>query len=500
MNDDQKMMLAETLRSLETAMWEAAKAVQSIRKLVSTLQASPSEEVAPDEASEATLTGTTEGVPAHAEASGMVPSARAEESSKTMLLPTGAAAAQNPAIEWLEHKGATIVNCGQFTAIDETLSRAALRLGDWLEDLQELEERARKSIARGTAFKIHMGNYTPQRIGRLVEFAKHLETLTLLSNVVYNRNLQTLRGMVPPDPVAQRFFAGRWLEYCVRAKASNVFDRLQLGYALAENVQFQRSDGKTGELDLFYLVDGQPLLIECTTTTRSYYEHISHAQSHADFFRIPYGRVFIVSPALPGLTQTSITRLRGVVSADLGTFPELLEKAAKSPGGLTSLVATASVSLHAVPILRAMLAKASLRPLPDIRRRVLEAVLAVASGATPGALTGNDLEVAAATRLDGEPSKAQINEIINALVRGGGLVDADGAEVLQFSTPFYRLAADTVDGLERHCVQAYAKRFLQSDPEWFDIPENREAFQQVVSAEPPTPSEIEAIRRRLNHV
>lgn len=101
LNDHQRRRFIEQLESIETAMWTAAKAVQTIRKLVSGQQASYGEEAVPSqEASEGTLAGTTamENAPVDAREQGMVPCAQPQGSS------TSATAASSSVREWVSAK------------------------------------------------------------------------------------------------------------------------------------------------------------------------------------------------------------------------------------------------------------------------------------------------------------------------------------------------------------------------------------------------------------
>lgn len=184
---------------------------------------------------------------------------------------------------------------------------------------------------------------------------------------------RVLHRSVPNDQNTRRFFEGKLLEYYARAKTTEVWDELQLDYDIAWHVEFDNQDGTTSELDLVCLVEGNPLLIECTTT-RSYYEHFNRAAKHAECLDAPSGWVFAATPALPQVTATLLTKLGGMVFTDLSNFPAPLGEAAQSPERVS----------HPFGVLRAMLNKASLRPLPEIGTRVLEAVLTVATEAGPG--------------------------------------------------------------------------------------------------------------------
>lgn len=65
-------------------------------------------------------------------------------------------------------------------------------------------------------------------------------------------------------------------------------------------------------------------------------------------------------------------------------------------------------------------------------------------------------------------SKSQLQDILNAILRSGCLLDDNRQPVLSFTTPFANLISDDPSVIERKCLESYVRAVLLADPTYFE--------------------------------
>lgn len=95
-------------------------------------------------------------------------------------------------------------------------------------------------------------------------------------------------------------------------------------------------------------------------------------------------------------------------------------------------------------------------------------------------------------------SQKKMKEVVNALGRGGALLNADGSEAFETDVRFCRSAATTPEGIETYRVRGSTAAILQADPNWFEDPTHRDEFATVVGASPPDADILAEVPRRVS--
>ncbi|MGD9519070.1 MAG: hypothetical protein AB7W28_06100 [Armatimonadota bacterium] len=407
-------------------------------------------------------------------------------------------AAGQRAAAWLESQGVVVMSHRGETLDDRALLPLALELGNNFDDLQRLHDAIRRSQAERRKFRLNLAGRPPEEISRCVAFAYRLRELGMLP-CNYSKSVRVLEGIPQVDDGrVYNFFTGRWFELYVMAKTDELLKASGVSYDKLVDVVLTLQDGTTGELDLFYLIDGVPLLLECKTG--DYDRYLQRVRAIAQQLSMPAGRTFLVLLTTRPELQQQVNQLWGIVMADRHSLEGLLRAALDGSGVLADQSAMERVLIGAVApgAVHAFLAKRQMRPLPAERRKVLGMVPKIVADAD-GPITGRELmeRVAEATV---SVSKSRAREIILALVRGGGLLDENGQELTVVSVPFAKLAGNSAEELEAHCVEAYAGAFLSADDDWFDQEAHRAEFAKVVGAPVPSDERLDRIRARLRRV
>jgi hypothetical protein len=196
------------------------------------------------------------------------------------------------------------------------------------------------------------------------------------------------------------------------------------------------------------------------------------------------------------LMVTDQQGLLDVVAAALGdTVPEDVQgsEAPLTQGQLSAMSAFRASGQGGIPAggLLTFLTKKQLRPLPEHRRDVLGSMVELVR---PG-MSGEELVDAIEPKFPAL-SKGKLRGIVQAAMRGGGLLGEDGAPVRTLKMPISRVL-DTVDQLEECCIRAYAAAIMFTDPNWFVTNAHYVEFREVVGAAPPPPNQLAQIHESV---
>lgn len=394
-----------------------------------------------------------------------------------------------PAYQWLTARGVVVKNYHVSLSADPVLDRLAMFLGDRFGNLSRLHDAIRRSLSLGNSFTLSLASRTQAEIADSTQFCTMLSNYAFLSSYRYDKRGRIIRAAPQHVGHVVNFFTGGWFERYVHLKLEQLFEQSNLQASCLRNPQITLPNGNDFELDLFFLIGGEPLWVECKTG--NYQAYVGKYGSVRKILSVPKERTILTILGLPENLAAELTALHDITMANERTFMRAVCTALDLPDCLESLetelpqVETDLRALNLSPtmtsVATATLAtwfkKNHLRPSPEHRRVVLEALPAVAA-ALGFPATANDLKRALAARTG--VSKKRLQDILNAVMRGGCLLDEEGAPVSASNVPFHRLASDDPDVLEAKCVEAYARVLLEAFPSYFDSPYNVVEFEQVV--------------------
>lgn len=169
----------------------------------------------------------------------------------------------NEAIAWFRERQIEV----QFRSNDmEVFDRFALDLGDHYDVLAPVLVQMRRAFLRKQRdFHYALGEISEEMISRCVGFGHNLLNAELLTEFHYDRATKTIRGTMADQPDLAEFFMGEWFERYIYQKVANLLRERELRFSSLSHVTVTLPHRDRFELDLFFLVEDEPLLIECFT-------------------------------------------------------------------------------------------------------------------------------------------------------------------------------------------------------------------------------------------
>ena len=321
---------------------------------------------------------------------------------------------------------------------------------------------------------------------------------------------------------------GKWFERFVYRKVADFLMAQSLAYKCLMNAQVKFANDDRYELDFLFLVEGEPVWIECKTSAGQNTNYLDKYSGHAKRLGIPKSRALLVILDLEKSQATEWTNLWGVkvVTKDdlIPAFSEALaappvqsalpEKSASPTTPVLRLVRRASEPpAPAAPTavnqtvnqadasdilpsdrLRSLLVKRMLQPYPEHRMAIIQELNRLFEESYQPA-NFKQIKDQLAERL--KLAKGKIQDILKAISRSGCFLGDDGKTISAFNEPIVELLSSDPDWLESQCVERYAAVVLSTDLNYFDHPQNRQAFQKVVGSAVPDAAMLEQLRADL---
>ncbi|MEA5451851.1 hypothetical protein VB780_24965 [Leptolyngbya sp. CCNP1308] len=116
---------------------------------------------------------------------------------------------------------------------------------------------------------------------------------TLFSSYRYSKDDKTIHAVLQDRGDIRSFFNGGWFERYIHHKISELLQQSQLPYDCLANPVVKFSNGDSFELDLLFLISGEPLLIECKTGG-DYNAHLKKFSDHRKRLSISPEKAFLV--------------------------------------------------------------------------------------------------------------------------------------------------------------------------------------------------------------
>gem|GEM_PF-5536643 len=384
---------------------------------------------------------------------------------------------------WFGERGIT-AEVQEETEADRVFDRLAEYLGDHYADLHRIAGGIRWTILEREDTKLAVHKLSPSQKKRSLEFIQMLNNLALLDSYHYNEGAGRLRFQARHDPRLLRFINGQWLERYVLVKGRKCFQGATVDVASARNIHVTAPPSGRFEMDVIFLVGGQPIWIECKS--REFRRDIGKYAERAQLLGIPLDRTVVAVQSFEdeGAEEAAadIPRLHGLsVSDTKGLVRRFKEIAAAEPAAAGPSASEEEDPAALADRLSAYLVQSQLSPLPESRKELLAALLKAAEEgmpATAGELRERMRSIVAA------PLKPAAHPVLVAVRRGGGLLDGRGypSRETSLTTEVAALAADDVAGLEPLCISAYEDVIKRKMPKVASRPDFGEVFAKVVGA------------------
>lgn len=427
-------------------------------------------------------------------------------------MPTLAASAEPPAItessattpqrllEWLAARKISVKEQRQPEAADSVFDELALFLGERFQTLHRLHDTIRKHLGSGTSFSLSMSNRSQEEIANTTQFCKLLSDYAFLTAFKYNRDTKTIYATPQRDGKVINFFTGGWFERFVMLKIQALIAEYNGSTVWLNNPKIVLPNGDDFELDLLFLVDQQPLWIECKTG--DYQAYIGKYVQMRKLLGIAPEHALL---AILGISDDLAQKLSSVYPITVINQTQLLSAAQR---GLSSPAQPAPPPTDAAPPaappappngvsatrLATLLNKVNLRPFPEYRSQVIAELLVLLEDRAVSEHTEQNLAAVKHILADrlaarGLPiSKNQLQDLLNVLIRGGCLRNAAGEQVYSFTQPVSQLITNDVGAINARCAAIYLEAILAAEPTFLEQPNHAAVFAHVVGVALPAPT------------
>jgi hypothetical protein len=394
--------------------------------------------------------------------------------------------------DWLTARGITVKNYREQSAVDAVFDQLAMFLGERFKNLSRIYESIKRSLSQGGSVTLNLSSSSQSEIAESTQFCTMLYSYAFLSSYHYNKPTKTIYAAPQRVGKVINFFTGGWFERYIYLKIFSFLVQNRLEFTCLLNPQITFPNGDDFELDVLFLVNNQPLWLECKTG--EYQTHVAKYSNARKVLGIPKQRAVLVVLDISEDISENLTSLYDITVANENNFT----KAVLAAVGLSQYqesVAPSYPTITATPGgLSTLLNKASLRPVPEYRQQVInELITLVSSLNQPVSIT----EVKSVLAEKVQASKSQLQDILNAIVRGGCLLDDNGLTVLSFTSPFSKLVSHDPAVIESKCIESYVRAVLLTEPTYFENPSNIDEFQRVVGGTAPDMTTISKLREQL---
>ncbi|MEM7064317.1 MAG: DUF1887 family CARF protein [Cyanobacteria bacterium P01_B01_bin.77] len=390
-------------------------------------------------------------------------------------------------------------------AIDELLDDLAVYLGDNYEILESFYKKLKFSLGKRCPFPLQDKSQKEISIHNL--FFKKLKDSSLLSKGFYNKSDKILIATTQNREDVKFFLEGGWFERFVYYKIVDFLDSIGADYQVLRNLDITYENEDHFELDIFFMIQGQPLLVECKAG-KQFDSGIETFAKHKQRLSLqPENAVFVALELEERLTAVRTKRMGVTVankdillshieqlltSMGIGQDAEaVLTEAALEDSSLSmdtfAVVVDADAPDNADTVdLKQVFSKKKINLAPEHRKVVISELIQMFQERDI-ALNFTQLIREIKDKLENTPNKLSRNrltEILDTLRRSRCFLTKSKRPVLNVGKPIERLTSININTLEQRCLRHYMKEVSKEvGPDFFDDPANIAQFNQLTHGE-----------------
>ncbi|NCJ08702.1 DUF1887 family protein [Synechococcales cyanobacterium C] len=439
--------------------------------------------------------------------------------------------AEQKIFDWFKSRKVTIESYYEPDPIvDKHLDGLSFYLGEHYSLLRELHQLLRQNPGRN--IRLDLEKYQDREKNIHLQYIKKLLTCDFLSKgrkTIYKNNDKITERIdaAPYDrPHVRRFFDGEWFEKFIFYKIADLFKSEGIEYQYIRNPKIVYSDGEKAELDLFFLVNQKPLLVECKSG-RNYTEGIERFFEHRRRLSLsPKDAIFVVLDINDQEAHLRTINWKLTV-ADQNQFLDHLQQVFPPEDVLMAniseplknaqilenpLPANASdtpetrqdsvqllVSLTEQDNLGSFFRSRGLNQAPEFRNIIFTELIKVIETLS-GATSFSQIEKTIRDNLQSSVSlgRGKIHEVLNCLLNTNLFRDREQKPVRILSqVTITHLTSTDIKVLEEKCMEFYAQKIMQLfDPDFFDVKENLDEFERLTLGHVPSQSTIQDIKQK----
>jgi predicted RNA-binding protein with RPS1 domain len=226
---------------------------------------------------------------------------------------------------WLKDHGVVVQESRQPADHDAIWDELALEMGDNFLHLEHLLRRMRQQTSKkdNNEFVINLNNASPEQREAVKHFCNRLHSeYAFLRRYYFHKDTQIIRLAVNLEAMSTHapFFNGYWFERYVVVRMKNLLEPRHTPYDYLLNAHIQWPDGRQNELDVFFLIDAQPLWIECRSGQVA--DQIERYAAIRRQLGVPRERAVVLGLTVTDKATATMTQVHDVTVANLTTFPQ----------------------------------------------------------------------------------------------------------------------------------------------------------------------------------
>lgn len=202
---------------------------------------------------------------------------------------------------------------------DAVINHLALHLGKYYHHLLPIYRQLKTKAISGEELKWNLRNKPEKDVSHITNFCALLHQNSFFSTYNYSKTTKNLKATIQKRGEIRNFFTGLWFERFIYQVVSQTIANQGLNFACLVNPHIQFTDENKFELDLFFLIEGEPLWIECKTG-RDYNVHLPKYSQLRDKLQIPKERAFLVVLGISEERAANLTNFWGMTVVNQDKF------------------------------------------------------------------------------------------------------------------------------------------------------------------------------------
>ncbi|WP_346291942.1 hypothetical protein [Sphaerothrix gracilis] len=369
-------------------------------------------------------------------------------------------------IEWFESNHIEVDNYYEPDyRIDNMLDGLSLYLGDNYSILSNFHWKLRNSVGRKLHFNLKEYDSRSKRI--------HNQYLRKLKSSDYLSDGKLVKKQESPDFIIaapynrsdiQGFFDGGWFERFIYYKVVELLDAEGADYQYLRNPKISYNNNETSELDLFFLVNQKPLLIECKAGV-NYHQGIEKFVKHRERLNLDSSNAIFVVLDIDEAEAYIRTHNWKITVADQNNFLSQIKQLLNENISEPSETADEELEEETEPAaddssLKSFFKKWKLNRAPEYRTAILNELIQLVDSLDEP-VSFNEITKIIRDRMkssDASLARIKISEILNCLRRFDLFRSENNKPVRNTATPIFKMASLKVKTLEKKCMEFYAEK------------------------------------------
>lgn len=412
-------------------------------------------------------------------------------------------------IDWFDSRDVSLENYYEPDhTIDNLLDGLSIYLGDNYSVLNQFHWRLRRSV--GKTFRFNLDGYDSRAKSILNQYLKKLRSSDYLSSgrlVKRPDNSDFILASSHNRSDIQGFFDGGWFERFIYYKAVELLDSEGIDYQYIRGAKIIYPNNEYSELDLFFLIDKKPLLIECKSG-QNHDEGISKFVQHRERLGLEVDEAIFVVLDIDEAAAYIRTRNWKITVTDQNSFLHVIQKLSSTPKENdddtkseveteeqeNNLVSTST--LEKDETVELFFKRRGLNLAPEYRSIVIEELINLFK-TLHESMSFNDIAKTLRDKIKNKHSigRNKIAETLNCLRYSDIFRNDKHKPVRNTSLQISSMSSMKIETLERKCMEIYASKILQQfDPDFFDTENNVAEFERLTLGKAPSSDKISKLK------